>query len=314
MKITLQACFARRALLLSSICTLVFSGLPAQALECPVTPPTENASPIEGALYGNGIFFRISKGDIPPSHILGTIHVSDPRVIEKTDGPRQLVGQSDRLLLELDLSIETLEIIAEASFYPDDTTLDQVVGVELAHASVELLREYGIPPDIAMRMRPWAVFSSLAMPPDTGIPLDMQILAQARQAGINITGIETPEEQIAALSALAEDEHATVLLSTVCEYERWQALLGEMIELYLDSDLAALAAISEQPVDASIQPLMDKLNEALLVNRNKVMVERIVPMLDQGNQYVAIGALHLVGETGILNQLDALGYTIEKRE
>jgi uncharacterized protein YbaP (TraB family) len=310
MNITPNTC----TLLASSLFVTLLTGMPAVALECPATPSGETATPTTDAPFGNGVFFRVSKENVPASHILGTIHVSDPRVIEKVSGARQLVGQSDQLLLELDLSNETMEIITRASFYADDTTLDQVVGVELAHASVELLREHGIPPEIAMRMQPWAVFSSLAMPPETGIPLDMQILSQARGAGIDVSGIETPEEQIAALSALAEDEHAMVLLSTVCEYERWQGLLDEMIELYLDSDLAGLAAISEQPVDPSVQPLMDKLNEALLVNRNAVMVERMLPMLELGNQYVAIGALHLVGETGILNQLAARGYTIETLE
>ncbi len=87
-----------------------------------------------------------------------------------------------------------------------------------------------------------------------------------------------------------------------------------MIELYLDSDLAGLARISDEPSAPEIQALVDKLNEALVKKRNVVMVERLVPMLDIGNQFVAIGALHLIGEDGILNQLAQRGFTIEKLE
>jgi hypothetical protein len=293
---------------------LVSGYQPAQALECPVIPATDDETPTMESPYDEGIFFRVSKGDLPASHVLGTMHVSDARVIEKTSRARDLVAESDRLLLELDLSNETMEIITEASFYHDGTTLDQAVGADLAEASIALLREYGIPTEIAMSMKPWAVFSSLAMPPDTGIPLDMQLMAQAREAGVDIAGIETPLEQISALSTLAEDEHALVLLATVCDYEHVQLLLEDMIELYLDSDLAGLARISDEPSAPEIQALVDKLNEALVKKRNVVMVERLVPMLDIGNQFVAIGALHLIGEDGILNQLAQRGFTIEKLE
>jgi uncharacterized protein YbaP (TraB family) len=270
--------------------------------------------PADDSPYNEGILFRVSKGDVPPSHVLGTMHVSDSRIIEKVGNAMELVAMSSRLLLELDLGIETMEIITEASFYHDGTTLDQVVGKELAEASILLLKDHGIPPEIARSMQPWAVFSSLAMPPDTGIPLDMQLMAHARQAGVTVTGIETPLEQISALMSLAGDEHAAVLLATVCDYDRVQMLLEDMISLYLDSDLAGLAKISNEPVAPEIQPLIDRLNETLVEDRNHVMVERLAPMLEIGNQFVALGAMHLVGESGILNQLAMQGYLIEKIE
>jgi uncharacterized protein YbaP (TraB family) len=48
------------------------------------------------------------------------------------------------------------------------------------------------------------------------------------------------------------------------------------------------------------------------VERNRTMVQRMAPQLAQGGAFVAIGALHLPGETGLLSLLAAQGYGITR--
>ena len=40
------------------------------------------------------------------------------------------------------------------------------------------------------------------------------------------------------------------------------------------------------------------------------MVERLQTYLEQGNVFVAVGALHLAGENSLLRLLEARGYTV----
>ena len=49
-----------------------------------------------------------------------------------------------------------------------------------------------------------------------------------------------------------------------------------------------------------------RFNEA----RNRTMVQRMAVHLGEGGAFVAIGALHLPGETGLLSLLAAQGYRI----
>ena len=48
----------------------------------------------------------------------------------------------------------------------------------------------------------------------------------------------------------------------------------------------------------------------LLTRRNERMVQRMQPRLKEGNAFIAVGALHLPGEEGLLKKLADRGYTI----
>ena len=51
---------------------------------------------------------------------------------------------------------------------------------------------------------------------------------------------------------------------------------------------------------------------ALLKSRNTTMVERAAPLLASGGAFIAVGALHLPGKTGLVERFRASGYTVTK--
>ena len=50
--------------------------------------------------------------------------------------------------------------------------------------------------------------------------------------------------------------------------------------------------------------------EAMISNRNVTMAERAMPIIDKGNAFIAVGALHLPGEKGVPQLLSERGYTV----
>jgi uncharacterized protein YbaP (TraB family) len=50
----------------------------------------------------------------------------------------------------------------------------------------------------------------------------------------------------------------------------------------------------------------------LLLDRNAVMAERAAPLLASGGAFIAVGALHLVGKSGLVERFRAEGYTATK--
>lgn len=48
----------------------------------------------------------------------------------------------------------------------------------------------------------------------------------------------------------------------------------------------------------------------LISDRNQVMADRAVPIIDKGNTFIAVGALHLPGKVGIIELLRAKGYRV----
>jgi uncharacterized protein YbaP (TraB family) len=58
--------------------------------------------------------------------------------------------------------------------------------------------------------------------------------------------------------------------------------------------------------------LVETFTTNLLDTRNTRMIERMQPQLAEGGAFVAVGALHLPGENGILKHLEDRGYRLTR--
>jgi uncharacterized protein YbaP (TraB family) len=68
--------------------------------------------------------------------------------------------------------------------------------------------------------------------------------------------------------------------------------------------------INTAAMQAGDQQLAAEFQDRLITRRNRLMAERLQPYLQEGNAFVAVGALHLPGETGLLELLEQRGYTV----
>ncbi|TGR90517.1 polysaccharide biosynthesis protein GumN, partial [bacterium M00.F.Ca.ET.191.01.1.1] len=50
--------------------------------------------------------------------------------------------------------------------------------------------------------------------------------------------------------------------------------------------------------------------ETMITSRNKVMVDHAGPILAKGNAFMAVGALHLPGPEGLVEDFRKAGYTV----
>ena len=83
----------------------------------------------------------------------------------------------------------------------------------------------------------------------------------------------------------------------------------------LDEALARLEALEARLVadgDELRVATAAWLDEVLIVARNRRMLERLDARLEQQRLLVAVGAMHLVGETGLIEGLRRLGYRIAR--
>ncbi len=58
------------------------------------------------------------------------------------------------------------------------------------------------------------------------------------------------------------------------------------------------------------KPLYQNLMQRLINERNTNMVKRMLDIMDKGRSFIAIGAMHLTGEEGVLALLEAKGYEV----
>ncbi|MEJ2452394.1 MAG: TraB/GumN family protein [Gammaproteobacteria bacterium] len=89
------------------------------------------------------------------------------------------------------------------------------------------------------------------------------------------------------------------------------AFLQSLIDLYLARDLAGLEAINNQQLQSADAKLAADVEQRLILTRNHRMVMRMQARLQEGYAFIAVGALHLPGEQGILKLLEEHGYLVK---
>jgi hypothetical protein len=220
------------------------------------------------------------------------------------------LDDSERFVMEAMLDGDSLVQMAETMFFTDGRTLEQVIGRKLYTESVKALSARGISTLGVEKQKPWAVMMALSTPPPrTGEFLDLVLQARATRQNLPVSGLETVAEQLAIFDGLPLPQQIALLEDTV----RMQADLDREFEAlhnaYLARDLAAIVAISEkhQPGD---ERLYNEVMDRLLDQRNRRMAERMAPLLKQGGAFIAVGAAHLPGETGLLRLLEKAGYRV----
>ncbi len=260
-----------------------------------------------------GIFWQINKPGVSPSYLLGTIHSEDPRVTELPFVVNSRFEEAESVSLELLMDMSTMRKSTNTLFLKGNQTLDQLIDHALFIQIVEALRQYHIPPMLAKRLKPWAVIAMLNTPPaKTGKFLDFLLYRKAQRLQIRTYGLETIEEQLAIFEELTLDEQVIMLKETLKQRDEMPQLFKQLHDLYLQRDLAVLMkfAVKYMRDSSENKALANAFYKRLLDDRNIKMVERMEERLQEGNAFIAVGALHLPGEKGLLKLLQARGYQV----
>ena len=144
--------------------------------------------------------------------------------------------------------------------------------------------------------------------------LDIVLARSAAEQGKPVHQLESLEEQIAVFEGMSEADQVALLGQAVDNYERMPALIGRLVEAYLARDLASLWRISEESGGEGVEAkrLRAVFAHRLLEERNVRMAERSEARLREGGAFIAVGALHLYGDAGMLSLLEKRGYRVSR--
>jgi hypothetical protein len=170
----------------------------------------------------------------------------------------------------------------------------------------------GYPAAVVNRLQPWAVVLILNMPqPETGLFLDYLLYIKAAEQGKTVIGLEQMGEQLAVFTSLSLNEQVSMLRDTLRDHHNFSQLFEQLLSTYLERDLQKLLELSEQQnMRGSDTALQQRFMGSLVDERNRRMAERLLPLLEAGEVFAAVGALHLPGDTGLLALLRRQGLRV----
>ena len=279
----------------------------------------------------DGLLWRIKKDNLPESYLFGTMHVTDPRVLNLPANAQAAFDKSISLVIEttdvLDPAKASIAILKRPDLmnFTDGTNLEQLIPAEdLAMVKSELSKR-GMPLGAVKMFKPWMLAAMLATPAceaarkSQGVEiLDISLATRAKAAEKPVLGLETMEEQISAMASLPMKDHINGLVETLRMGGVADDVFETMIALYTEGNTARImpaisAALEAKTGRTELADLEAQaaFEEKMITNRNTIMAARLPQKLAEGGAFVAIGALHLPGELGVIQQLKDTGYTVE---
>ena len=269
------------------------------------------AMPVRAAeRYERGLLWRVTK-DKATSHVFGTIHDADARVAVPPAPAEEAFGRSRALLVEFLPDAYTRERFTEAALFTDRQTLEEKIGADDFARVLERLAPTGLERDVVGKLKPWGALINLRhSAADAPESAEAHLIGQARARRLAVLQMEGVEEQIFAFDECPMETQVALLKHSLAHREELMTLEDETIRAYLARDLSAIWRLRERFIARypEVAPHQAVMTKRLLYDRSVVMAFRMQRELRRGGAFVAVGALHLHGEKGILALLQGDGY------
>ncbi len=258
-----------------------------------------------------GLLWRVEGAAGKPSYLFGTVHSDDPRVTRLQPPVARALDGADSFVMEVVLDPMALVQLTASSMLPPQQSLGKLVGEATYRRVVDAMAGYGYPEPAVSRLKPWVVLSTLSIPrPRSGEILDLVLYKRALGQGKSTHGLETVAEQVAVMDEMPIADQIVALNDTLDHLDELDRYFGDLFAAYLSRDLTRLVKLSDQYLYLGDAQVGARFMARLVDERNRRMAQRVLPYLNDGGAFVAVGALHLPGPQGLIALLRQAGWRV----
>ncbi|MBT8153787.1 TraB/GumN family protein [Epibacterium ulvae] len=265
-------------------------------------------------------------------HLIGTVHISSDRLTPITEQLQPIIAGADVLFLEStpDEIAKMQDHLArdpELTFITEGPTLIDRLPAGDWEILSQKAKEAGIPSWVAAKMRPWFLATALSLPaclradPNVEYGLDKRLAAVANDVNIPTASLEDPLDVIRMLDRDPLEEQLRQMrpyIALIGGGEDGEDGIATMLAAYFDERVAEYLEISRTEFlngsttsTGEADKIWTDLMARLLKERNTTWMP-VIESFEGNTIAVAVGALHLPGEFGLLNLLSDAGYSIER--
>ena len=251
-----------------------------------------------------------------PSYIFGTHHLIDKAQIKSFDKVLATCLEADAVVGELDLGTPNMQGILMQAGLMKDTLLKDLLSptdYELADSVFKQLIGAGMAQ--LSQLKPmflttmYTVMVYLKENGHTAQPQAVDIILQneAKAKGKAIIGLETVEQQADILfNSMPLKRQAEVMMHTIKNKEEGIKMIKQLNEFYLVGDMDKMEQLNSE--DNSSTPEEKRI---LIDYRNASWIKQLPELMKKQSCFIAVGALHLAGEAGLVKELKKAGYNVE---
>ena len=254
-----------------------------------------------------GLFWQLESPTGKVSYLFGTMHSDDNRLTDFKPAVLDAVKASDVFVME------TLSPNSPSVFMMPDGDLTTLLTEPELDKVYELAEFHSMHRSAAMHMKPWLLAVVFDSPrPLTEFSQDNLLMSKAEEQGKDVVGIEDPVEHFSTMDDFSTAEQITMLRAVLKRTPQQKKHDYEaLLHAYLSGSSDQVAQLDDKITGGMLpKALWNRMRQKILTDRNTVMAKRIAESAQNKKLFVAVGASHLAGETGLVASLRRAGFKL----
>jgi uncharacterized protein len=280
--------------------------------------------------FATGNFWRATRGDEVIT-IAGTYHFDDPRHAANLAALTPSITRASTVLVEAG-PVEEKALMDRIAKDPSTMvitsgpTLQQQLAPDVWGPLADALSRRGIPPFMTAKFRPWYVLTLLSIPPcamagmtEKPKGLDGMVIDTALAADVPVKALEPFDTLFTIFDSMSSQELTEMLVSTLAVEEYGEDYFTTLVDAYFAGKsreawelMRFLSYSLPGYTHAEIDAEFARMEELVASSRNRAWIPVLTQAAAKGPVFAAFGALHLSGQDGVLNLLQAEGFTVEE--
>ncbi len=262
----------------------------------------------------NSLLWEVKAPNGKTSYLFGTYHLIGAEYLKTHKKVEDAYTKSKTVVVETVIDSSKMMAMGMMGMMPGKSLKSMVDSADYEILKTEFKRVTDY--DIAMfdQMKPitTSVIYAMALAEKelegegiSGNPIDVYFASYGKRNGKEVIELETMMEQAEMLyNGNTPEEQAEMLVKAVMDSVNSTEVTEGILDSYMEEDLDKMWELAGEEED----PLMDMA--LLLDNRNTNWIGKLKPVLDKGEAFIAVGALHLPGDVGLIELLKKEGYTL----
>lgn len=238
------------------------------------------------------------------SYLFGTIHLPEKSLFFRVEEAHNKLLQCEHFMAEYPLDDSSGD---PGAFQLTEGGLDRYFsekGWRKLCAQIE--KSFGIQLHQFKYLKPVIleqVIAETLVETHSGEPMDVHLWHFARRNGLEVHGAESLESQLEILRQFTLDVQIKHLKNIGKNPDKYRQQVRKLMKYYQDQDLRSL-------YQNSIKSLAN-MKKVLVYQRNHIMTQSMLHIMEQGTLFCAVGVGHFYGEQGILRLLKTEGVKLK---
>ncbi|MFC6440912.1 TraB/GumN family protein [Bowmanella sp. JS7-9] len=263
--------------------------------------PVWKVSKGEHSLYLGGTMHLLQKSDFPLPQAFENAYKNADIFVFEAD---------EQELQQPDMQGKMMQMLT----YQDGSTFRDKLSPETSQAVINFMTQRGMAVEQLLPFKPamLAVILTIGESQRLGFGqqgVDSYFLGKARKESKQVAFLETPMQQLGFLASMGEGNEDAFMRYTLDDVENLPATLAIVTSAWREGNFQRM----DKDLLADMRQTFPQVYDVIIKNRNDAWMPTLQEYLTTDEiEFVMVGALHLSGPDGLLNQFLQLGYQLEE--